>query len=205
MADNRQIESVPWNTSDGKTTKASAEVENGRQWVRDESVAGIWELKSGNQVEARIYASLYKDRVDLYIDEANDSFKKDSYGRIQDPQMDTALSSLRSKIEQSLGIKASSEVEQVRSAELNVESKAKATSRLTNQEIVAEVRELHSHFKELSEQYATAAPSQRNYIREEMAPIIDRERSLREEYAGRASQELTRDRVPAELSYGRQG
>jgi hypothetical protein len=79
----------------------------------------------------------------------------------------------------------------------------KPAGQLSNQEIVAEARELHSHFKQLSEQYSQAPAAQRARLREEMEPLVDRERALRQEYTGRTTQELAVDRAPAEISYGR--
>jgi hypothetical protein len=79
----------------------------------------------------------------------------------------------------------------------------KPTNQLTNREIVAEARELHSHFKELSQQYDQAPTPQRAHLREEMEPLVNRERDLRQEYTGRATQELGLDRVPEQIGYSR--
>jgi hypothetical protein len=80
----------------------------------------------------------------------------------------------------------------------------KPAHQLTSQEIVAEARELHSHFKQLSEQYNQASAVQRPQLREEMEPLVDRERALRQEYTGRATQELRIDRPPEQqLEYSR--
>ncbi|HEX4166651.1 MAG TPA: hypothetical protein VHZ55_14380 [Bryobacteraceae bacterium] len=72
----------------------------------------------------------------------------------------------------------------------------KPVNQLTNQEIVAEARELHSHFKQLSDEYRDSPATQRAHLREEMEPLVDRERALRQEYTGRAAQQLSVDRVP---------
>ena len=79
----------------------------------------------------------------------------------------------------------------------------KPATQLSNREIVAEARELHSHFKQLTEQYSQAPVEQRPQLREEMAPLVDRERALRQEYTGRTTQELSIDRSPPEISYAR--
>ena len=80
----------------------------------------------------------------------------------------------------------------------------KPAAQLTNQEIVAEARALHTHFQALSERFEKAPPSQRTEIREEMAPVVDRERELRREFTGRVNPELTRDRVPErDMSFSR--
>ena len=80
----------------------------------------------------------------------------------------------------------------------------KPAGQLSNQEIVAEARELHSHFQQLSEQYGQASVDQRPQLREEMEPLVDRERALREEYTGRATQELSIDRTPdLQIGYSR--
>jgi hypothetical protein len=80
----------------------------------------------------------------------------------------------------------------------------KPAAQLTNQEIVAEARALHAQFQALSERFDEAPPSQRAEIRQEMAPVVDRERELRREFTGRVDPELTRDRAPArDMSFSR--
>ena len=69
-------------------------------------------------------------------------------------------------------------------------------AQLTNQDIVSETHSLHAHFRQLAERYEQAPASQRAEIREEMQPLVNRERELREEYAGRVNPELIQDRVP---------
>ena len=80
----------------------------------------------------------------------------------------------------------------------------KPAGQLSNQEIVAEARELYSHFQQLSEQYGQAPAAQRPQLREEMEPLVDRERALRQEYTGRATQEMNIDRPPMQqIEYSR--
>ncbi len=77
-----------------------------------------------------------------------------------------------------------------------VEAKLRPPFDLSNEEIVAEARDLHSCFKGLSEQYKTRPIAERLEIREQMEPLVNRERELRQEYTGRVSQEISKDRVP---------
>jgi hypothetical protein len=79
----------------------------------------------------------------------------------------------------------------------------KPVGQLSNQEIVGEARELHARFERLSEQYNEASAGQRPEIRDEMQPLVNRERELRQEYTGRTIQELALDRAPEEISYAR--
>jgi hypothetical protein len=79
----------------------------------------------------------------------------------------------------------------------------KPVGQLTNQEIVGEARELHAHFEQLSERYEQARPAQRAELREEMQPLVNRERALRQEYTGRTTQGLALDRAPEDISYAR--
>ena len=79
---------------------------------------------------------------------------------------------------------------------MDQEQSVRPANQLNNQEIVNEVRELHSQFRELAEQYTNASPVQRPEIREQMEPLVNRENELRQEYTGRASQEMKQDRVP---------
>jgi hypothetical protein len=79
----------------------------------------------------------------------------------------------------------------------------KPVNHLSNEEIVREAQEIHSRFANLSEQYNEAPAGQRTEIREEMKPLVNRERELRQEYTGRTSQELALDRAPEEISYSR--
>jgi hypothetical protein len=72
----------------------------------------------------------------------------------------------------------------------------KPVAQLTNQEIVAETRELHAQFRQLAERYEQAPGSQRAELREEMQPLVNREQELRQEYTGRVNPELSQDRVP---------
>lgn len=82
----------------------------------------------------------------------------------------------------------------------------KPVAELSKAEIVTEAMELHAQFKNLSERYQQAPASQRAEIREEMQPVVNRERELRSEYGGRQAIEVTQDRVPqpkVEVGYGR--
>jgi len=80
----------------------------------------------------------------------------------------------------------------------------KAVNHLSNEEIVREAREIHSRFANLSEQYNGAPAGQRPEIREEMQPLVNRERELRQEHTGRATQELAVDRSPdLQIGYAR--
>lgn len=72
----------------------------------------------------------------------------------------------------------------------------KPASELSNKEIVSEARSLHAHFEQLQERYREAPANQRSEIREEMAPVVNRERELRQEAQGRLNPELSQDRVP---------
>jgi hypothetical protein len=80
----------------------------------------------------------------------------------------------------------------------------KPVAQLSNREIVAEARDLHAHFQQLAERYAQAQATQRAEIRQEMLPLVNRERELREEFTGRVNPELTRDRAPEQqIAFGR--
>jgi hypothetical protein len=80
----------------------------------------------------------------------------------------------------------------------------KPVAQLSTQEIVAEARDLRAHFRQLAERYAQAQATQRAEIREEMQPLVNRERELREEFSGRVNPEVTRDRVPEQqIAFGR--
>ncbi len=72
----------------------------------------------------------------------------------------------------------------------------KPVAQMSNQEIVSEVRGAHEQFQKLSEEFATASADRRAELRQEMQPLVNRERELRAEFTGRLSPELTQDRVP---------
>ncbi len=72
----------------------------------------------------------------------------------------------------------------------------KPVAQLSKREIVSEARDLHAHFQQLSERYQQAPKIQRAEIRDEMQPIVNRERELRQEFTGRVNPEISRDRVP---------
>jgi predicted nucleic acid-binding Zn-ribbon protein len=71
-------------------------------------------------------------------------------------------------------------------------------NQMSDKALVAEVRELHEKFATLSNEYEQGPPARRAEIRNEMKPLVNRERELREEFAGRLSSEFTQDRVPAQ-------
>jgi len=74
---------------------------------------------------------------------------------------------------------------------------------MTNREIVSEARELHAHFRGLAERYEKAPAMEKAEIREEMAPLVNRENELRQEFTGRLNPEMKQDRVPEQqISYG---
>jgi hypothetical protein len=132
----------------------------------------------------------YKQHVDLYVDHdsAAKSFRRDEAGRVDDPRLTKELEALKSHVTDSVG----------------QTQKLRPVNQLTNVEIVVEARELHSQFKQLSEQYNQAPAPQRAHLREEMEPLVNRERELRQEYTGRATPELSRDRVPEQqIAFGR--
>lgn len=80
----------------------------------------------------------------------------------------------------------------------------KPANELTKNEIVAEARELHGQFEQLSERFERAPAAQRAEIREEMVPLVNRERELRQEFTGRSNPELTTDRMPEQhIAFGR--
>ena len=72
----------------------------------------------------------------------------------------------------------------------------KPVTQMSSQEIVAEARGAHEQFQKLSEEYATASAPRREELRQEMQPLVNRERELREEFTGRLTPELSQDRVP---------
>ena len=87
---------------------------------------------------------------------------------------------------------------------MNERQNLKPASQLTNEQISAESRELHSRYERLMERYEQAPPSQRAGIREEIKPVVNRERELRQEFTGRTNPELTQDRVPSQqIGYSR--
>jgi hypothetical protein len=82
----------------------------------------------------------------------------------------------------------------------------KPAPEMTNKEIVSEARELHAQFEQLKGKYEKAPVSQRTEIREEMAPVVNRENELRQEYTERVGAdmkpEIKLDRVPqTQISY----
>ena len=83
------------------------------------------------------------------------------------------------------------------------EEKYKAISKMSMAEILTEVRDLHSQFQQLSGEYKQSAGPERAHIREEMKPLVEREGALRQEYTGRTSQELSRDKAPEQIGFSR--
>jgi hypothetical protein len=69
-------------------------------------------------------------------------------------------------------------------------------AQMSNQQIMAETRELHSEYKALYAEYQNAPPAERQELREAMQPIVARENELRAEYTSRVAPEISRDRVP---------
>jgi hypothetical protein len=87
---------------------------------------------------------------------------------------------------------------------MNERQNLRPAAQLTTEQIAVETRELHAHYEQLKERYEQAPPSQRAEIREEMTPVVNRERELRQEYTGRLKPELTQNRVPEqEIGYSR--
>jgi hypothetical protein len=89
-------------------------------------------------------------------------------------------------------------------ADENVSRELKPVAQLSDKEIVTEAREIHAHFKQLSERFEQATSGRRPEIREEMVPLVNRERELRQESAGRLKPEWSQDRVPEQqMGYSR--
>src|SRR5258708_2777455 len=65
----------------------------------------------------------------------------------------------------------------------------KPATQLSVQEIVTEARNTHRQFQNLSREYAGASEGRRAELREEMQPLVDRGRELRQEYSGRTQPE----------------
>jgi DNA-binding transcriptional MerR regulator len=87
---------------------------------------------------------------------------------------------------------------------MNERRNLKPAAQLTNEQITAESRDLHSRYERLMERYEKAPASQRAEIRQEIEPVVNRERELRQEYTGRTNPELTQDRVPSQqIGYSR--
>ncbi len=85
------------------------------------------------------------------------------------------------------------QLEQSRSA-----SSVTPAQALSKKGIITEVRDLHSQFEQLSEEYNNAPTAQRPHIREQMEPLVSREHELREEYTVRADQGPRQEMVPAQ-------
>ena len=89
-------------------------------------------------------------------------------------------------------------------SEPQISQEPKPAAQLSTKEIVLEVRDLRAHFQQLYERYEQTPVGQRAGIREEMQPLVSRERELRQELGGRAPAELTLDRVPErQFGFGR--
>jgi hypothetical protein len=78
----------------------------------------------------------------------------------------------------------------------------KPAPQMSDKEIVTEARAIHASFQQLSERFEQAPTNQRAEIREEMAPLVNRERELRQEASGRLNPELAQDRVPEQQQLG---
>ena len=87
--------------------------------------------------------------------------------------------------------------------ERSVVQDMKPAAQLSDTEIVKEARGLHAHFQRLVERFEQAPPPQRAEIREEMAPLVNRERELRQEFTGRLNPELTQDVPEQQISFSR--
>ena len=81
-------------------------------------------------------------------------------------------------------------------SESQISQDPKPAVQLTTKEIETETRELHAHFRQLYERYEQAPAGERAEIREQMQPLVNRERELRQELTGRPPAELSQDRVP---------
>jgi hypothetical protein len=68
-------------------------------------------------------------------------------------------------------------------------------AQLSDSELIAEARNIHQQFRNLSLEYVAASESRRVELREEVQPLVDRARELRLELSGRNQAELTRERV----------
>ena len=80
----------------------------------------------------------------------------------------------------------------------------KPASELQPDQVRAESKALHDRFETLKSEYKTASPEQKAELRQEMQPIVDRERELRNANAGSVKPEMTQDRVPAQdIGYSR--
>jgi hypothetical protein len=80
----------------------------------------------------------------------------------------------------------------------------KPANELTKSEIAAEARELHAQFEQLSKRFEQGPAGERAEIREEMVPLVNRERELRQEFKGRIHPELNTDRAPEQqIAFGR--
>jgi hypothetical protein len=80
----------------------------------------------------------------------------------------------------------------------------KPPSELQPDQVRAESKALHDRFETLKSEYKTASPEQKAELRQEMQPIVDRERELRNANAGSVKPEMTQDRVPAQdIGYSR--
>ena len=87
---------------------------------------------------------------------------------------------------------------------MNEQQNLKPVGQLTNQQLVAEDRQLHDHYTQLMERYNQAPENQRAEIRREMEPVVNRERELRQEFIARFKPEISQDRVPdPQIGYSR--
>jgi hypothetical protein len=151
-----------------------------------------------NKIEVVLRQPVYYDRGNFEAKELANRFvprSEGTFSHIEDAQ-EHAQKFIRgyeqTKSEEVYGVAISDRRERSQQKEM------KPANQLTNQEIVEEARELHSHFKQLSEEYRNSPATQRAHLREEMEPLVDRERTLRQEYTGRATQQLSVDRAPAQ-------
>jgi hypothetical protein len=88
-----------------------------------------------------------------------------------------------------------------REQDLLRERKRLLIARMTKEQIKAEAQELRRQFSLLKERYDQApAGEERDAIRREMEPVVDRENKLREEYAMRLNAEIAYE--PPEMGFG---
>lgn len=89
---------------------------------------------------------------------------------------------------------------------MNERQNLKPAAQLTNEELRTEDRALHNRYEQLAQRYEQAPAQERAEIRQEMQPIVNREREIRNEFKDRLAPEVavTDDRVPQpQIAYAR--
>jgi hypothetical protein len=71
-------------------------------------------------------------------------------------------------------------------SEPQISQEPKPAAQLATKEIVLETHELHAQFRHLSERLTPAPAGEHAEIREQMQPLVSRERELRQVLGGRA-------------------